>query len=178
MIDKLLWHKATTSQLIKYPNNLDQLLGSCDIPYHVLQCDEFFGGFQQHFIQEHHDNIVNACLQASWTEFISTYKERAIFWHKLWKDDGSPHSGVLFAVRRKTRWKYDYMLNIIKRNKEYISAKRTSEGLSGTGFWAKIKRTLGHHNTMPNMVDDIEGGSNSAVMFEEKYKSLYNWCII
>ena len=46
------------------------------------------------------------------------------------------------------------------------------EVLSGTGFWAEIKRILGHHNTMPNIVDGIEGGSNIANIFQEIYKSL------
>jgi len=52
-----------------------------------------------------------------------------------------------------------------------------SEGLSGTGFWAEIKQILGCHNTMPNTVDDIEGGSNIADIFQEKYKALYN-CVL
>jgi len=108
VIDKLLWDKATTSQLLKYQNNLDQLLCKCDIPDHVLQCDDVFCNVHPHFIQEYHENIVKACLQASscipssksgvhtkgrpgWTEFVSKNKEKAVFWHKLWKDNGSPH---------------------------------------------------------------------------------------
>jgi hypothetical protein len=47
------------------------------------------------------------------------YKERAIFEHKVWKDNGSPHSGVLFDIRWKTRWEYHYMLKelSVTRNK-------------------------------------------------------------
>ena len=150
-----------------------------------------FCDVHHHFIQEYHDNIVKACLQASscipsskpgvrkkrrpgWTEFVSTYKEKAIFWHRLWKENGSPRSGVLFDIRRKTRWEYHYMLKIIKRNEEHISAKRMSESLSGTGFWAEIKRILGYHSSLPNTVDGVQGGSNIADIFQEKYKSLYN----
>jgi len=51
-----------------------------------------------------------------------------------------------------------------------------SEGLLGTGFWAEIKWILGHHNTLPNTIDAIQGGSNIADIFQEKYKS-YN-CFI
>ena len=50
-----------------------------------------------------------------------------------------------------------------------------SEHLSDTGFWAKIKHILGHHNTMPNTIDGIVDGSNIADIFQEKYKSLYNY---
>ena len=61
------------------------------------------------------------------------------------------------------------MLKIIKRNEEYINAERMSESLSGTVFWTEIKQILGHDNTMPNTVDGIEGGSNTADIFQEKY---------
>jgi len=64
-------------------------------------------------------------------------------------------------------------LKIIKRNKEPISAKRIPEGLSGTGLWTEIKQILGHHNTLPNTVDDIEGGFNITDIFQKKYKSHY-----
>ena len=47
---------------------------------------------------------------------------------------GSPHSGILFDIRLKTRWEYHYMFKVIKLNREYTSAKRTSEGLSGIRF--------------------------------------------
>ena len=49
MIDKLLWRQATTPELIKYQNNLDRLLCKCDIPDHVLQCDDVFCDVHQHF---------------------------------------------------------------------------------------------------------------------------------
>ena len=66
------------------------------------------------------------------------------------------------------------MLQINKRYNKYISAKRISEGSSGTGFCAKIKRILGHHNTKPNKVDGIEGSSNIADIFQKKDTSLSN----
>ena len=91
-IDKLLWKKATTFQLIKYPNNLDELLCYCDITDHVLQCDDAFCDIHQHSIQEYHDNIVKVCIQAiscilssmfyvntkrrsGWVKFVSAYQE-------------------------------------------------------------------------------------------------------
>ena len=62
MIDKLLWYKATHSQLIKYQNNLDRLLCKCNIPDHVFQSDDVFCDVHNQFIPESHVNIVKACL--------------------------------------------------------------------------------------------------------------------
>jgi hypothetical protein len=69
-----------------------------------------------------------------WNEFISEYKTKAMFWHKLWKENGSPRTGIIFDIRRKTRWEYHHMLKMVKRNKDGISAQKMSEGLSGTGY--------------------------------------------
>jgi hypothetical protein len=57
----------------------------------------------------------------------------------------------------------------IKCNKEQISVKQISEGLSGTCFWAETKQIIGLHNTLPNTVGGVQGSSNIADIFQEKY---------
>ena len=68
----------------------------------------------------------------------------------VWKDNGSPNRGVIFDIRRKTRWQYHRALKLVKRNKENIKAeRRMANGLSGTGFWSDVKRILGHSKSLP-----------------------------
>ncbi len=109
-----------------------------------------------------------------WTEFVSEYKNKAIFWHKLWKENGSPHTGILFDIRRKTRWEYHHILKIVKRNQDGISAQKMSDGLSGSGFWSEVKRIIGHNNSIPNTIDGVQGGEQISNLFQEKYNQLYN----
>ena len=65
-------------------------------------------------------------------------------------------------------------MKMIKRYKVYISAKRISEGLSGTGFWAEIKQIFGHQNTLPKILDGFEDSSKIADTFQEQNRSSNN----
>ena len=190
-VRKPLWRKATQNHLSEYKRTLDLLLSNVSLPEHVIRCDDNFCCTHQNIIQEYHDNIIAASIQASacipstkqgngqkiisgWNEFVREYKEKAIFWHKLWKDNCSPNSGILFDIRRKTRWEYHRILKAVKRNKETISAERMAKGLSGTGFWSEVKRTLGHSKSLPNTVDGMQGNEQIASLFKDKYDQLYN----
>jgi len=97
-----------------------------------------------------------------------------MFWHKLWKEYGSPRTGIVFDIRRKTRWEYHLILNIVKCNKDAISVHKMSEGLSGTGYWPEIKRKKGHTNVVPSTIDSVQGGESIANLFQDKYNQLYN----
>ena len=109
-----------------------------------------------------------------WSKHVWEYKEKSIFWHKLWKDNGSPNNGILFDIRRKTRWEYHRILKIVKRNREGLSAERMAKGLSGKGFWSEVKKVIGSSKVLPNNIDGIQGSDNIADLFQNKYKDLYN----
>ena len=109
-----------------------------------------------------------------WSEYIQEYRDKAIFWHRLWKENGSPHTGVLFDIRRQTRWKYHHMLKIVKRNNDSISAHKMYQNLKGTGFWTEVQRIIGYNKTRVNTLDGVQGGDQIAEIFREKYDSLYN----
>ena len=190
-VSKLLWSKATDSQLNQYNHNLNHILSRVKISNDVVNCRDKFCSVHRSDIQEYHDEIVSACIQASscipmsnpskrrkvvpgWNDFVNEYKNKAIFWHKLWKENGSPHTGILHDIRRKTRWEYHHMLKIVKRNQEVISAHKMSEGLAGTGFWSEVKRIIGNKYSVCNTIDSIQGGANIANLFKDKYNQLYN----
>ena len=119
-VSKPLWHKATQQQLERYRCDLDMLLSKIRVPKIALQCDNNFCSEHCELLEEYHDNIIGACLDASscipmshqnksncvpgWNESVKVYKDKALFWHKLWKEGGSQTSGVLFDLRRKTRY--------------------------------------------------------------------------
>ena len=56
----------------------------------------------------YHDAInVNALRPLfGWNEHVPEQRERAIFWHFIWKQCGSPFNGVVAGVRRYCRAKY------------------------------------------------------------------------
>ena len=38
---------------------------------------------------------------AEWEEQVSSSKDKALFWYKLWKHNGCPHQGILADIRQK-----------------------------------------------------------------------------
>ncbi len=126
-------------------------------------------------LQQFHDDIILCCLLASdhipksrqsnqhggipgWNEFIRDYKDSAFFWHKLWKDNGSPNSGVLFDLRRTTRYKYHNALKIIKKHNDDIKAGNMARNMNSTGrngFWTELKGSLGNSSSIPCTIDGM-----------------------
>jgi hypothetical protein len=192
-VGKPLWHKATEQHLERYRCNLDILLSKICVPKIAVQCDNNFCSEHCELLEEYHDNIIAACLDASscipmsrqnrsncipgWNEFVKVYKDKALFWHKLWKEGGSPTSGVLFDLRRKTRYEYHRALRFVKRNAKNIRATRMAADLANNNkknFWAELKRIIGRSSSLPSTVDDIVGADDIAELFHTKYDSLYN----
>ncbi len=119
-VSKQLWYKASTDQLNKYRLQLDELLNDIHIPLDAIMCCNKKCDSHNNIIEQYHDDIINTCIIASncipmskpgqpkivpgWNEYIKVYQEKALFWHKLWKENNSPKSGVLHDIRRKTRY--------------------------------------------------------------------------
>jgi len=190
-VSKPLWWKATDQQLSQYKQCLDSMLDCMTVPRDALDCEDRFCSEHQDAIQTYHDNIISACMLASsciphskpgkykniipgWSEHVKDYKDKSIFWHKLWKENGSPNNGILFDIRRKTRWEYHRILKIVKRNREALSAERLAGRLSGKGFWSEVKKVIGSSKTCPNNIDGIQGSAHIADLFKNKYNELYN----
>ena len=190
-VRKPLWRKATDQHICQYKYRLDAALDNMCLPTEALHCNDRFCSAHQGVIQSYHDNIISACMEAcsciphskpgnhkaiipSWSDHVKEYKDKAIFWHGLWKDNGSPNKGVIFDIRRKTRWEYHRILKIIKRNKEALSAERMARGLPGNGFWSEVKQVIGTNKTLPNNIDGVQGSDDIADLFNDKYKDLYN----
>ena len=51
-----------------------------------------------------------------WDEYVAHFREKSIFWHKMWLDCGQPHSGVVAEIMRRTRATYHYAISHVKKN--------------------------------------------------------------
>ena len=52
-----------------------------------------------------------------WNDIVEEHRERALFWHQLWKDNNSPREGLIADIRQKTHVKYHYAIRLVKREK-------------------------------------------------------------
>jgi len=110
-------------------------------------------------------------------DHVKFHRDTAMFWHGIWKENGSPNAGMVFDIRRKTRYQYHNAIRAVKRNKLLLSASKVAEGFADNcdlNFWAEIKKIKGTACSRTNSVDGLSGGSNIANIFHEKYKQLYN----
>ena len=139
-------------------------------------------------------SIINACLESSkltipckaksqkrtvpgWNECIEEHRQRALFWHSLWRENNCPHEGSLADIRRSTRANYHRAIRTAKKNKEKLSATKLAEALindKSRNFWKEIRKIRCHKNNPPNNVDGVTGESEISNLFASKYKDLYN----
>ena len=114
-------HKADTLQLQQYKLCLANLLERVFVSAELPNCRECECGEHSNAIECLHKGIVNACLEAGrltlphrndnprpvpisgWSEFVAERRENAIWWHCIWKQNGSPNSVVIASISRRRR---------------------------------------------------------------------------
>jgi len=194
-ISKPLWSKASDNQVSQYKSQLSKLVNDITIPSEAIECTDFMCMKHCNDIQKYHDDLISCCLKASeasipmskpaklchkvpgWNDHVKSHRDTAMFWHGMWKDNGSPNSGIIFDIRRKTRYQYHNAIRAVKRNKLSWNATKVAEGFvdnCNIHFWSEIKKLKGNTCSRTNSVDGISGACNIANTFHEKYKHLYN----
>ena len=190
--DKLMWSSATEIDLQNYKCNLNVALLKCHLPVDALYCNDHFCVEHGNDLQMFHDAIINSCLSASkciphskhkksgipgWTEFVGTYREKALFWHKLWKENDCPRSGFISDIRRKTRAQYHNVLKKVQRNEKDIRFSRMAGSFYESdkrNFWTEIKKVRGRNASHSTSIDGVQGEQSISDLFSQKYKNLYN----
>ncbi len=191
---KQLWWKANDDHIARYKIILDEELAKINMPIEALYCDDVKCSVHSNNLQVFHDDIILCCLRASnyipvskkrdskcgipgWNEYIKHHRDTAMFWHRLWKDNGSPNAGVIFNIRRKTRYQYHNALKQVKRHQNDIKAANMAHNLNTSGrndFWFELRKSLGNGGTLPCTVDGESGVDKIAELFHKKYDNLYN----
>ncbi|ELT88223.1 hypothetical protein CAPTEDRAFT_192739 [Capitella teleta] len=111
--------EATEDNIRNYKSTLRQLLSLIPVPYAALQDDRDSQAHRQ-AVHENHDIIVNACIRAAeatiphtkrrgragWKRHAEPQKKNAILWNRIWKESGSPNTGIIHNIRKKTRAEY------------------------------------------------------------------------
>ena len=191
------WGKVTKLNIDTYKLQLDinlkPLLFGLDVVYCTnLNCQN--SGHQTQ-IQELFNGVINACVDAGskafptmntdnykksipgWSMFVSEYKRKALFWHSLWKSNGSPKQGLIADLRRKTRMEYHRVVKCVKNNKDAFVANNLAKNLSEgdtNNFWKAIKNITKGRTVLPNCIDNCNTDVTISNLFANKYNQLYN----
>ena len=112
-----------------------------------------------------------------WTTHVESSYKQAKFWHKIWKENGSPRNGVIADIRRKTRSQYHYTVKYVRNNADTILSNKMAETLlygNINEFWKSVGRAKASKSVLPSTIDGVCGIKDISDVFAEKYKKLYN----
>ena len=136
-------------------------------------------------------NIIDACLKAAdqtipktkktrlvgWNERVRPLKDDAIFWHKLWIDNGRPTAGIIFDIRKSTRYKYKKAIKSLKHEQANLKSQKMAESFMSNNkrnIWAETRKVFGKTNNVPGMIDGFQSDQDICDTFAKRYDELYN----
>ena len=189
------WERPSDSDILIYKGKLIERLKSMSVPWDALTCKSFMCKKHHNDIVTFHDCLIavhldvcndhipcisstkrKSCLPG-WNEHVETKRRSAIFWNNIWPNNGSPHSGVVAEIRRRTRLKYHYAVRYIKNNQDTITNQYMADAKlnnKARSFWTEVKKKLNGHNSKIFSVDSSTEKNGICNIFYGKYKSLYS----
>lgn len=190
-VPKVAWHRATDQNIGEYKQILAMLLNTVECPYDAMDCETPNSCEHRGEIDAYIRNLNAACLAASevcipksrkkriagWSEQVKRFKEKSIFWHRIWCESGRPVNGVLFEVMKQAKRDYKAAVKRVLRNQANISNARMADALSCNNvrdFWSEVKRKSSNHSPSPTIMDGVQGDEAICELFRDKYESLYN----
>ena len=195
MQSKPVWGLAHPHHIQKYQLELNELL--CEF----LPADEMFMGssmnslcLKKEYITNFHDNIITASYLSmqkhipynrdakakvipGWDIGMDIARDKSMFWQGIWRECGKLHTCVLYNIMKKTRSTYHYMLRALKKKKHCKIKESVSKSMLKTNnksYWKSSKAIRKNNFNCTNVVDGVEGGSNIANLFKDKYECLFN----
>ena len=191
---KVSWVKASDSHITNYRNVLDDRLRSVIIPFAALTCCNRTCSITTHRsdIAKYASDIADVCVKAGlqtipwlrsnsrrtpgFSEHVKPYRDKSMFWHKLWMDCGKPRTGHVADCMRRTRAAYHYAMRYIKRNADEIIRDRFATALlqnNSRNFWDEVKKIKASKMTCNSTIDGHSDANEIARIFGEKYRDLY-----
>ena len=92
-----------------------------------------------------------------WNEEVSGIKETAMFWHDMWRMNGSPHQGIVADIRRKTRSKYHYAVLSLKRREAITSNCCMAKAVlhnNSRNFGSEIQKKIRGKKSYASVIDN------------------------
>ena len=199
-VNRPIWDKATEDNINLYKSALDDMLTNIHIPWDLLHCKDLQFNRSSHIlsINEFTESVLSACVEAcqssiphscpdsgdkkskeipGWKQHVEPARQTALFWHFLWKENGSPSHGHIASIRRRTRSLYHLAIRKVNRDKAiHIATHMTNtfRGKDDKSFWKSVKKVNKSNASLPSTVDNVQGTENISNLFAEKYNDLYN----
>ena len=74
---------------------------------------------------------------------VEESKKTSLFWHNLWRINGSPRQGTIADIMRRTRAKYHYAIRYVKRMSKTLKKQAMGRAISennSRALWQEVKK--------------------------------------
>ena len=145
---RIMWHKATTDNLLQYAATVDVELERVAIPYVAIKCNNVRCSTDQHIndFDQLCNAVVNSCTRTGQLcipqEEIQPLKDSALFWHWIWRECVKRNNGAVYDVMRRTRHRYHYAMRAAKNRDFDLRKQRLAEACSEHNtkdMWRELK---------------------------------------
>ena len=192
------WKKSNCEQKSEYRSKLQEELSLVTPPDSLRACTDIHCSNQKH--REELDTFILGLLETiqgvaedtleyphnsrnsnktksvrpGWREDVKPFRDKAYFWHQIWRSCGSPLNTVLHNIMKKTRNQYHYQYKkCVKAEDKIRSSKLLSACLGEGGDLFKEIKNL--RKCAPVVANSIDGVSdNIPEHFASIYSELYN----
>lgn len=192
---KVSWTKANNGHIDNYRRVLVDELHSICLPVTLLTCCDRRCQSLEHVndVSSFASDIASACIKAGvqtlpkqgtpkrcipgFSEHVEPYREKSMFWHRIWMDCGKPRTGHVADCMRRTRAAYHYAVRSVKRNEDAITRTRFADALVNNhtrNFWSEVKKIRASKVSGNGIIDGHSDADEIAQLFCNKYRALYN----
>jgi hypothetical protein len=188
---KISWRRATDHNIVSYKERLRVKLNSIVLPRKVLLCPDLDCSSHSTEIDTYYGRLIDAmksaaseCIPrqrkkalAGWSEVVTPYRNKSIFWNKVWVENGMPEVGLIRDIRQSSKKDYKHAAKWVIRNQDNITADRMATKLHSDmnrEFWDEVKRVRGNAKDCAGVIDDAVGEDAICDVFASKYEELYS----
>ena len=188
---RIAWHAANSDFIRSYcdlvshhlPSFPNSICDCCDpqCTVHTSALDWFCEQLPLCLHQCALSTLPTVCHSSSvpgWNTAARLYKEKANFWHAVWKQAGSPFSGVLHQIEKSSRSQYKYELRCLKCREQFIGQEKMAAALDSSNsksFWQQVHCVNKSHKPPPvSSVDGVSGSYHISQLFYFKLERLLN----
>ncbi|ELT98825.1 hypothetical protein CAPTEDRAFT_210868 [Capitella teleta] len=167
--NRVSWHRASSRDILAYK----EMLIVC------LEVDKYYDDIVR-AMRSSAEVTIPVCKKrgkAGWSTHVKQFQEDAIFWNRIWVENGRLTTGSLSNIRRSTRAQYRRASRWVVRNQDKLSADRMAQALASNNsrdLWGEVKKKANKVRDKPIIVDDADGELEVCEMFKVKYESLYS----
>ena len=112
-----------------------------------------------------------------WNKYVKDHLDTSLFWHFLWKQSGSPRSGTVADIMRRTRARFQYAIQFVKKQESQLRNSAMARVVTENchrDFWKEVHKRRNKTTVSTDSMDDVVGDDNVSQLFAEKYELLYN----